>query len=152
MHCMSHSYWTEYVNDWVFVLKGGPLCFQFVSAAAISNLIYSSKSLVLNLLYLKHRKYRSQEMCRMTFQWRCPKVTAVVLIKKMCVCLHDKMRTTPAVTTELVTYTLLVMILTWLNSGGILLENYLAILYSTYRMCFSINHSLEIVDPIDVKL
>ena len=67
------------------------------------------------------------------------------------------MRTTQPITTKLGSYISLVMVITWLDFGGILFENlFFANFLRKYRMCFfkvkhSIGHISGMVGPIDVK-
>ena len=58
----------------------------------------------------------------MTFPWPWPKVTSVTLIKKSELCLHGTVRTNHPITTKLGSYIPLVVLITWLDFGGILLE------------------------------
>ena len=83
--------------------------------------LLTSKPFELNLRYLGQRKYRSGKMYWMTFWWPWPKVTAVPLITKN---LQDKVRTTQLITTNLGNDIPLVMLITWLDFRGILLETF----------------------------
>ena len=77
--------------------------------------------------------------------------------KQKFVCLQDKVRTTQPITTKLDNYISLVMLSTWLDFGGILLETlFLSNFLWKFRMCFfkvkhSIGHISGMVGPIDVK-
>ena len=77
--------------------------------------------------------------------------------KQKFACLQYKVRATQPITTELGSYIPLVMIITWIDFGGILLEIiFLANFLRKFRMCFfkvkhSIGHISGMVGPIDVK-
>ena len=77
--------------------------------------------------------------------------------KQKCACLQDKVRTTQSITTKLGSYIPLVMLITWLDFGGILLEPFsLPIFKKKIRMCFfKVKHSIGyisgMVGPIDVR-
>ena len=77
--------------------------------------------------------------------------------KQKFACLQDKVRTTQQITTKLGSYIPLVMLITWLDIGGILLEIlFLPNFLRKFRMCFfkvkhSIGHISGMVGPIDVK-
>ena len=77
--------------------------------------------------------------------------------KQKFACLQDKVRTTQPITTKLGSYTPLVMVITWLDFGGILLEIlFLPNFLRKFRMCFfkvkhSIGHISGMVGLIDVK-
>ena len=136
---------------------GVTLCFQFVSAAAASAAATTSKPFQLNLRYLEQRIYRSGKLYWMTFLWPWPNVMAVALINKDFACLHDKVRITDPITTKSDSLVALLMVITWLDLGGILLEtvNLANFLYK-FRMCFFkvkhyFGHISGMVGPIDVK-
>ena len=89
-------------------------------------LCFQSKPFKLNLRYLGQRKYRSGKMYWMTFGWSWPKVTAVTLINKnLVVCrikwepLNQSLQKNPKKTSSCIP---LVMVITWLDVGGILLK------------------------------
>ena len=72
------------------------------------------------------------------------------------VCLQNKVRITPPITSKHGSYIPLVMLITWFNFGGILLETFLHIFFLNFWMCFfKINHSSGrisgMVCLIDVK-
>ena len=73
------------------------------------------------------------------------------------VCLQDKVRTTQPITTKLSSYIPLVMVITWFDFEGILLEIFfLPNFLRKFRMCFfkvkhSVGHISGMVGPIDVK-
>ena len=87
-------------------------------------LLLPSKPFELDLRYFGQRKYGSGKMCWMTFLWPWPKVTAVTLTNKIFSCLQDKVRTTQLITTKLGSYIPLVMLITWLDFGGILVKTF----------------------------
>ena len=72
-------------------------------------------------------------------------------------CLQDKVKTTQPITTKLGSYIPLVMLITWLNFGGILLEIlFLPNFLRKFLMCFfkvkhCIGHISGMVGPIDMK-
>ena len=80
-----------------------------------------------------------------------------IIDKQKFVCLQDKVRTTQPITNKLGSYICLVMVITWLDYGGMLLEtlvlpNFLRKIW----MCFfkvkhAIGHISGMVGPIDVK-
>ena len=77
--------------------------------------------------------------------------------KQKIVCLQNKVRTTQPITTKLDSYISLVMLSTWLDFGGILLETlFLSNFLWKFWMCFfkvkhSIGHISRMVGPNDVK-
>ena len=77
--------------------------------------------------------------------------------KQKFACLQDKVRTTQPITTKLGKYIPLVMVIIWLDFGGILLEIlFLPNFLRKFRMCFfkvkhSIGHISGMVGLIDVK-
>ena len=64
--------------------------------------------------------------------------------KQKFVCLQDKVRTTQPITTKLSGYIPLVMLINWLDFGGILLETlFLPKFFYKFRMCFfKVKHSI----------
>ena len=113
-----------------------------------------SKPFELDLRYLEQKKYRSGNMYRMTFGWAWPKVMVVTLINtNLLVC---RIKWEPIIT-KLDSYISLVMVITWLDFEGILLETlFLANFLWKFRMSFfkvkhSIGHISGMVGPIDVK-
>ena len=91
----------------------------------------------------------------MTFGWPWPKVTAVTLINKnLLVC---KIRTTQPITTKLCSYISLVMVITWLDFGGILFKTLIWTNFlGKFQMCFfKVKHSIGLISgmvgPFDVK-
>ena len=77
--------------------------------------------------------------------------------KQKFACLQDKVRTTQLITRKLGSYIPLVLVITWLDFGGIMLEIlFLPNFLRKFRMCFfkvkhSIGHISGMVGPIDVK-
>ena len=76
--------------------------------------------------------------------------------KQKFACLQDKVRTTQPITTVLSSYIPLVMLITWLDLGGILLETlFWQIFFENFGCVFSrsntIGHISGMVGPIDVK-
>ena len=77
--------------------------------------------------------------------------------KHKFVCLQDKVRTTQPITTKLGSYIPLVMVITWLDFGGILWEilvlaNFLRKFWMWFfKVKQSIGHISGMVGPIDVK-
>ena len=78
------------------------------------------------------------------------------LDKQKFACLQNKVRTCQPITTKLISYIPLVMLSTWLDFGGILLETFFAKFSLKFFMCFfkvkhSIAHISGMVGPIDVE-
>ena len=79
------------------------------------------------------------------------------LDKQKVACLQDKVRTTQPITTKLCSYIPLVMLITWLDLNGILLETlFLSNFLLKFLMCFfkvkhTIGHISRMVGSIDVK-
>ena len=119
-------------------------------------LLLTSKLFELHLRYLGQRKYRSGKMYWMTFRWPWLKVTAVTLINKHLLVCRIKWEPLNQ-STKLGSYIPLVMVITWLDFGGILLEIlFLPNFLRKFRMCFfkvkhSIGHISGMVGPIDGK-
>ena len=81
-------------------------------------LLITSKPFELDLRYLVQRKYGSGKMYWVTLT----QGHGCDIDKQKFACLQDKVRTTQQITTKLCSYIPLVMVITWLNFGGILLE------------------------------
>ena len=77
--------------------------------------------------------------------------------KQKLACLQDTLQTTQPIAIELGSYTSLVMVITWLDFEGILLDTLiLQNFLRKFRMCFfkvkhSIGHISGMIGPIDVK-
>ena len=116
-------------------------------------LLLSSKPFELDLRYLGQRKYGSGKMYWVTLT----QGHGCDIDKQKFACLQGKVRTIQPITTKLCSYIPLVMVITWLDFGGILLEIiFLPNFLRKFRMCFFkvkhfIGHISGMDGPIDAK-
>ena len=118
----------------------GWLCFQFVSAAAAATTFASdmSKPFELDIRYLGQRKHRCGKMYWVTLT----QGHGCDIDKQKLACLLDKVITTQPITTKLGSYISLVMVITWLDFGGILFETFFFanIFFENFGCFFKVKH------------
>ena len=133
--------------------SGVTLCFQFVSAdaSASASSTYAAKSVASHVKTVWAKESIGVENVLDDLLVTLGQGHGCGIDEYRFACLQDKVRTSPPITKKLDSYISVVMLITWLDVRGILLEP----LFRKFRIFSKFKHSIGhisgMVGPIDVK-